>query len=66
MDRATMSLQCWVIVLVGLMSYFNPERALGAPQKEGERCRLDGMMLLMRSRGEEAMRRYVNNGNLTV
>ncbi|XP_052435518.1 uncharacterized protein LOC127975462 isoform X1 [Carassius gibelio] len=29
-----MSLQCWVIVLVGLMSYFNPERALGAPQKE--------------------------------
>lgn len=38
MDRATMSLQCWVIVLVGLMSYFNPERALGAPQKEGERA----------------------------
>ncbi|XP_016372254.1 uncharacterized protein LOC107711732 isoform X2 [Sinocyclocheilus rhinocerous] len=29
-----MSLQCWVIVLVGLMSYFNPERAMGAPQKE--------------------------------
>ncbi|XP_052474262.1 uncharacterized protein LOC128030570 isoform X2 [Carassius gibelio] len=29
-----MSLQCWVIVLLGLMSYFNPERALGAPQKE--------------------------------
>ncbi|XP_056331098.1 uncharacterized protein lmtk3 [Danio aesculapii] len=29
-----MSQQCWVIVLVGLMSYFNPERALGAPQKE--------------------------------
>ncbi|XP_067304512.1 uncharacterized protein lmtk3 isoform X2 [Pseudorasbora parva] len=29
-----MSLQCWVIVLVGLMSYFNPERALGAPQQE--------------------------------
>ncbi|XP_039535579.1 uncharacterized protein lmtk3 isoform X2 [Pimephales promelas] len=29
-----MSLQCWVIVLVGLMSYFNPERALGAPQNE--------------------------------
>jgi len=33
-----MSLQCWVIVLVGLMSYFNPERALGAPQNEGERA----------------------------
>ncbi|XP_043117435.1 uncharacterized protein lmtk3 isoform X2 [Puntigrus tetrazona] len=29
-----MSLQRWVIVLVGVMSYFNPERALGAPQKE--------------------------------
>ncbi|XP_051577808.1 uncharacterized protein lmtk3 [Myxocyprinus asiaticus] len=29
-----MSLQSWVIVLVGVMSYFNPERALGAPQKE--------------------------------
>ncbi|XP_051575491.1 uncharacterized protein LOC127453281 isoform X3 [Myxocyprinus asiaticus] len=29
-----MSQQCWVIVLVGVMSYFSPERALGAPQKE--------------------------------
>ncbi|XP_018593913.2 uncharacterized protein lmtk3 [Scleropages formosus] len=26
--------QCWVIVLAGMMSYFNPERALGAPQRE--------------------------------
>ncbi len=34
MDRATMSLQYWVIVLVGLMSYFNPERALGARRRK--------------------------------
>ncbi|MFT7815892.1 serine/threonine-protein kinase LMTK3 [Arapaima gigas] len=26
--------QCWLIVLAGIMSYFNPERALGAPQRE--------------------------------
>ncbi|KAJ8354887.1 hypothetical protein SKAU_G00224540 [Synaphobranchus kaupii] len=26
--------QCWMIVLAGMMSYFNPERALGAPQRE--------------------------------
>ncbi|KAL2084898.1 hypothetical protein ACEWY4_020416 [Coilia grayii] len=26
--------RCWMIVLVGMMSYFNPERALGAPQRE--------------------------------
>eukprot|EP00063_Salmo_salar_P082306 XP_014057141.1 PREDICTED: serine/threonine-protein kinase LMTK3 isoform X4 [Salmo salar] len=25
---------CWVIVLAGMLSYFNPERALGAPQRE--------------------------------
>ncbi|XP_016131176.1 uncharacterized protein [Sinocyclocheilus grahami] len=38
-----MSLQCWVIVLVGLMSYFNPERALGAPQKEVSLSRDDSL-----------------------
>ncbi|XP_038567211.1 uncharacterized protein si:dkey-40m6.8 isoform X2 [Micropterus salmoides] len=28
---------CWVVVaLAGIMSYFSPERALGAPQREGE------------------------------
>ncbi|XP_063055936.1 uncharacterized protein lmtk3 [Engraulis encrasicolus] len=26
--------RCWMIVLVGMMSTFNPERALGAPQRE--------------------------------
>lgn len=41
MDPATMRRRCWMIVLVGMMSYFNPERALGAPQREGERCRCD-------------------------
>lgn len=43
MDPATMSLQCWVIVLVGVMSYFNPERALGAPQKEVSLSRDDSL-----------------------
>ncbi|XP_005158431.2 uncharacterized protein lmtk3 isoform X1 [Danio rerio] len=38
-----MSQQCWVIVLVGLMSYFNPERALGAPQKEVSLSRDDSL-----------------------
>ncbi|KAM7420929.1 hypothetical protein PAMA_015234 [Pampus argenteus] len=34
---------CWVMVaLVGIMSYFSPERALGAPQREGEQCRRRG------------------------
>lgn len=37
------------------MSYFNPERALGAPQKEGE-CFSDARMLLMRRRGEEMIK----------
>lgn len=33
---------CWVMVaLAGIMSYLSPERALGAPQREGER-RMDG------------------------
>lgn len=28
---------CWVMVaLAGIMSYLSPERALGAPQREGE------------------------------
>lgn len=31
---------CWVMVaLAGIMSYFSPERALGAPQREGEQSR---------------------------
>ncbi|KAI7806293.1 uncharacterized protein lmtk3 isoform X2 [Triplophysa rosa] len=38
-----MSLQCWVIDLVGVMSYFNPERALGAPQKEVSLSRDDSL-----------------------
>lgn len=46
---------CWVMVaLAGIMSYFSPERALGAPQREGERRRrrfekLSGML----EKGEE-------------
>lgn len=48
---------CWVMVaLAGIMSYFSPERALGAPQREGERSRrrrrfekLSGML----EKGEE-------------
>ncbi|KAG7469391.1 hypothetical protein MATL_G00128460 [Megalops atlanticus] len=31
--------QCWMIVLAGMMSYFNPERALGAPQREVSQSR---------------------------
>lgn len=39
-DAATMRPHCWVMVaLAGIMSYFSPERALGAPQREGERSR---------------------------
>ncbi|XP_052345225.1 serine/threonine-protein kinase LMTK3-like isoform X2 [Oncorhynchus keta] len=30
---------CWVIVLAGMLSYFNPERALGAPQREVSQSR---------------------------
>lgn len=31
---------CWAMVAVaGIMSYFSPERALGVPQREGERSR---------------------------
>ncbi|KAM6968290.1 uncharacterized protein lmtk3 [Aplochiton taeniatus] len=30
---------CWVIVLAGMMSYFNPERALAAPQREVSQSR---------------------------
>lgn len=31
---------CWVMVaLAGIMSYLSPERALGAPQREGEQSR---------------------------
>lgn len=41
MDPATMRRRCWMIVLAGMMSSFNPERALGAPQREGEKCRWD-------------------------
>lgn len=34
---------CWVMVaLAGIMSYFSPERVLGAPQREGERSRRRG------------------------
>ena len=34
---------CWVMVaLAGTMSYLSPERALGAPQREGERRRGGG------------------------
>lgn len=37
-DAATMRPHCWVMVaLAGIMSYLSPERALGAPQREGER-----------------------------
>lgn len=37
---ATMRPYCWVMVaLAGFMSYFSPERVLGAPQREGERRR---------------------------
>lgn len=42
-DAATMRPHCWVMVaLAGIMSYFSPERALGAPQREGERSRRRG------------------------
>jgi len=42
-DAATMRPHCWVMVAVaGMMSYFSPERALGAPQREGERSRRRG------------------------
>ena len=39
-DAATMRPHCWMMVaLAGIMSYLSPERALGAPQREGERSR---------------------------
>lgn len=39
-DAATMRPHCWVMVaLAGIMSYFSPERALGAPQREVSQTR---------------------------
>lgn len=35
-----------------MMSYFNPERALGAPQREGEPCRWDANISVMLEKGE--------------
>lgn len=61
---------CWVMVaLAGIMSYFSPERALGAPQREGERSRrrrrfekLSGML----EKGEEDFGGWVGVGGIVI
>ena len=49
---ATMRPQCWLtVVLAVIMSYLSPERALGVPQREGERRRGSIKLSVMLEKG---------------